>query len=87
VVGERLITPSSIVYLIVKLRLLPPRDLSVPSEEDLEQVKRAIKMNEDKDVDFLISRKDAEDASEDYACWAHAPYWPGVSTNTTRPLL
>jgi translocation protein SEC63 len=83
VIGERLVTPSSIVYLIVKLRLSPSRgsSLSLPptQEKDAEETKRSLKSNEDKDNQFLVSRKDAEDnPSVDIASgWAHAPYWPG----------
>jgi len=81
VIGERLVTPSSIVFFIVKLRLSPPRDRSAPetiSSEDVEETKRKIKSNEEKDAEFLTSRKDAEDVPESVTSgWAHAPYWPG----------
>ena len=75
---------SLIIYLIVKLCLSPSHRslLSLPptKEKDAEETKRSLKSNEDKDNQFLVSRKDAEDnPSVDIASgWAHAPYWPGV---------
>ncbi|THU97929.1 hypothetical protein K435DRAFT_661913 [Dendrothele bispora CBS 962.96] len=81
VIGERIITPSSIVYLVVKLRLSPPGTESVDQKEKeltADEVKKAIKTNEEKDNAFLMSRKDAEDVSEGgEEGWAHAPHWPG----------
>jgi translocation protein SEC63 len=83
VIGERLVTPSSIVFFVVKLRLSPPQDPSViepTKEEDVDEVKRRIKRNEEKDAEFLTNRKDAEEIPENAAIgWAHAPYWPKVS--------
>jgi translocation protein SEC63 len=94
VIGERLVTPSSIVFFIVKLRLSPPRDRLTPetaSSEDVEEMKRRIKLNEEKDAEFLTSRKDAEDVPESVTSgWAHAPYWPGVcmtEITITRMLI
>jgi len=47
----------------------------------VEEIKQAIKVNEDKDAEFLSSRKDAEDLPEDFVCgWGHAPLWPAVRT-------
>jgi translocation protein SEC63 len=82
VIGERLVTPSAIVFLVVKLRLSPPRDPSAvevkSKEDDVDEIKRTVKANEDKDLQFLNDRKDAEDmADEASPGWAHAPYWPG----------
>jgi translocation protein SEC63 len=73
VIGERIVTPSSIVYLVAKLRILPPTD-SVPEVKDEEE-------NTEKEEEFLMSRKDAEDLTGDNPAggWAHTPYWPGVS--------
>jgi hypothetical protein len=73
VIGERIVTPSSIVYLVAKLRILPPTD-SVPEVKDEEE-------NKEKEEEFLMSRKDAEDLVGDNPAggWAHTPYWPGVS--------
>ncbi|KAJ4473619.1 Sec63 Brl domain-containing protein [Lentinula aciculospora] len=78
VIGERIIVPSSIVYLTVKLRLSPPSSSSVAAvkeEPTAEEVKRSMKSNDQKDEDFLISRNDAE-PTEGEDTWAHAPYWP-----------
>jgi len=81
VIGERLVTPSSIVYLVVKLRLSSSHgSLASPTKEkDVEETKRSLKLNEEADHQFLVSRKEVEDdLSEGSASgWAHAPYWPG----------
>jgi len=82
VIGERLVTPSAIVFLVIKLRLSPPRDPSSPQvkskEDDVDEIKRTVKSNEDKDLKFLNDRKDSEDIPDEAAPgWAHAPYWPG----------
>ena len=44
-------------------------------------MRRLAKSNEEKDEEFLLSRKEAEDPpSDDFVIGtAHAPYWPGVS--------
>lgn len=80
VIGERIVTPSSIVFLVIKLRLSPPTLTPVtPKELDVDETKRRIKYNDEKDEEFLNSRKETEDlASEDSLTgWVHAPYWPG----------
>ncbi|ESK87828.1 translocation protein sec63 [Moniliophthora roreri MCA 2997] len=80
VIGERIVTPSSIVYLMLKLRISPPgaNGSSQRKEPDADTVKKYIKINEEKDNEFLLSRKDAEDVEEENSPgWAHAPYWPG----------
>lgn len=84
VIGERIVTPSSFVFLILKLRVLPP--LSQPPKElDAEEVKAKVKANEEKDYKFLTGNNDAEDlASEDSTIgWAHTPYWPAVRFRNT----
>ncbi|KAG7096479.1 hypothetical protein E1B28_003910 [Marasmius oreades] len=78
VIGERIVTPSSIVYLVVKLRISPP-NLVRDNKPDLtaEQVKKNIKVNEERDNKFLMDKKDAEDIDEkNVVGYAHAPYWP-----------
>ncbi|KAF9069774.1 DnaJ-domain-containing protein [Rhodocollybia butyracea] len=78
VIGERIVTPSSIVYLVVKLRLSPPTSSSAVAtkkEPSAEEVKQSIKINDEKDEEFLLSRKDAEPVKEEGG-YAHAPYWP-----------
>ncbi|KAK7450993.1 secretory subunit [Stygiomarasmius scandens] len=83
VIGERIVTPSSIVYLVVKLRLSPPgraKKEETKKEPTVDEVKKSIRANEEKDNAFLMSRKDAEDlpeGAEDGSGWAHAPFWPG----------
>lgn len=49
-------------------------------EKNLEEIKRGVRGNEEKDNQFLVSRNDAEDdPNGDFASGlAHAPYWPGV---------
>ncbi|RDB15649.1 Translocation protein sec63 [Hypsizygus marmoreus] len=80
VIGERVVTPSSIVYLVLKLRISPPATKPVEEKElDADETKRRIKLNDEKDEEFLTSRKDAEELPSDDLLpgWAHAPYWPG----------
>lgn len=78
VIGERYVTPSSFVHLVVKARLVPlAKDGSavpLPKPET----------NEKRDNEFLLSKKDIEDLpSGEYTNgYAHAPYWPAVSTQT-----
>lgn len=84
VIGERIVTPSSIVYLVVKLRLSPPSSDSDTKTEkkelDAEETKKSIKANEEKDNEFLTGRNDVEPLSDEGSvAFAHAPYWPGVS--------
>lgn len=76
-------TPSSIVFLVVKLRLSPPSTSAIGEELDADATKQ-INRNEDKDEEFLASRKEMEDIAPDGAVsgWAHAPYWPGVRYQT-----
>ncbi|KAG5645765.1 hypothetical protein DXG03_005302 [Asterophora parasitica] len=80
VIGERIVTPSSIVFLVVKLRISPPTLKSAEQEDlDVDETKRRIKLNDEKDEEFLLSRKEAEDLPSEDALTgsAHAPYWPG----------
>lgn len=73
VIGERFVTPSSIVYLLVKLRLASPAGPT--SDEKTANVDA--RAQEEKETEFLMSRKDAEDLPEGATSgWAHAPYWP-----------
>jgi translocation protein SEC63 len=86
VIGERLITPSSIVYLVVKLRVVSP-DAELTKEEEVvdgDEVKRLARANDERELAFLSSRKDAEDLrpGQVFSGAAHAPFWPGV-----RPVL
>ncbi|EIN04311.1 hypothetical protein PUNSTDRAFT_108433 [Punctularia strigosozonata HHB-11173 SS5] len=84
VIGERLVTPQAIVFLVVKLRITPPGLAAASTavkkeEEDVEDVKRRVKLNDEKDYEFLTGKRDAEplpEGQEDTVGWAHAPYWP-----------
>ncbi|KAF7356833.1 J domain-containing protein [Mycena venus] len=81
VIGERIIVPSSIVYLVVKLRIAPLDALPAKREEvDGEDVKRAARAAEEREMAFLNSRKDAEDLQpgQAFSGGAHAPFWPGT---------
>jgi translocation protein SEC63 len=69
------------VYLVVKLRVVPPGSSSTPAStsaktEDADAAKATAK----RDYAFLIDgKKDAEDISDAAAeqdGWAHAPFWP-----------
>jgi len=89
VIDERLVTPSSIVLLVVKLRLSPPwHAVQSPPAKDVEETKRILKINDEKDNQFLVSKKDAEDESSTDTAngWAHAPYWPGVCHSSSLIL-
>ncbi|KAJ6485922.1 Sec63 Brl domain-containing protein [Mycena sanguinolenta] len=81
VIGERIIVPSSIVYLVVKLRVAPPSaEPAKPVEVDGENVKRLTRIAEEREMAFLNSRKDAEDiqTGQTFSGGAHAPFWPGT---------
>lgn len=71
VVGERIVTPSSFINLIVKLRI--PR-----GSTDAEGSSTPPKDSEKRELEFLTSKKDAEDVSSDNTgkTFAHAPHWP-----------
>jgi translocation protein SEC63 len=81
VIGERIVVPSSFVFLLVKLRLSAPGGKSAAKldELDAEQTKKAIKHNDEIDDDFLDSKKDMEDMPDDENSkihLAHTPHWP-----------
>ncbi|KAF7969129.1 hypothetical protein HWV62_28248 [Athelia sp. TMB] len=80
VIGERIVIPSSIVFLVVKLRVSPRGGFSARSQEkDVNETKRIIKVNEERDQQFLISKKEVEELpnAAGSSGLAHAPYWPG----------
>ncbi|KAF8655190.1 hypothetical protein AX16_003222 [Volvariella volvacea WC 439] len=80
VIGERIVVSSSIVYLLVKLRIAPPTGSQEEEKElSVEDAKKAAKLNEEKDQQFLTSRKEVEDLPEHIkpSGYAHAPLWPG----------
>jgi len=74
VIGDRLVTPSSIVYLVIKARLVNP---SLPKIQISEEAKTALN-DEQRDYEFLSGRKDAEEMSNIVLSSAHAPHWPAA---------
>ncbi|KAJ7580214.1 Sec63 Brl domain-containing protein [Mycena floridula] len=75
VIGERIVTPSSIVFLVIKLRIVPPLTEPVKDELDVDETKEEL----EKDRIFLEGSSTAEDvvSNDDSSLWAHAPHWPG----------
>ncbi|KAF9530979.1 Sec63 Brl domain-containing protein [Crepidotus variabilis] len=85
VIGESVITPSAIIYLLVKLRLSPPGSKQTPSSEivkkelSVDETKKLVQQNHEIDEKFLESKKEAEELSSGKANGsAHAPHWPGI---------
>ncbi|KAL5530223.1 SEC63 [Sanghuangporus sanghuang] len=80
VIGERIVTPLSIVQLVIKARISPPgAAVKMESKEsDVDSIKRSIKENEEKDEAFLSSKRDSEDLTNVLviARKAHTPFWP-----------
>ncbi|KAF6743039.1 translocation protein sec63 [Ephemerocybe angulata] len=78
VIGERIITPSSIIFLVVKLRLVPPGTSTEKKDLSVDETKRVAAANEKKDEEFLLTKGDAEDVPKGKTTtgWAHAPRWP-----------
>lgn len=79
VIGERVVSPSAIVYLVVKLRLKSPIS-NAPQDNkkqelDVDEVKRRVKRNDEQEEEFLKPRSDAEEMKS-VAEYAHA-HWPG----------
>ncbi|PGH28191.1 hypothetical protein AJ80_00081 [Polytolypa hystricis UAMH7299] len=87
VVGEKVVTPSSLVQLVVKARFIPPGSTNIPpvNEADLEDVDP-----DEGDVDAMLGRKDTKSKgsstsddeskgdSDDQSIQpplAHAPYY------------
>ena len=90
VIGETIVTPSSIVYLLVKLRISPPGVSVAKKELSVEETKRLAQTTAKEDEEFLSTRQDAEDLdAASISGFAHAPYWPGVSSSVifTKPIL
>lgn len=88
VIGERAITPGSIVQLTVKVRVVPPKKqpkpmvnghLDVP-EKAVEEERAATPteiMAEEEDMDTLLGRKSAEADGARPSPYAHAPHIMG----------
>ncbi|KAH7888181.1 translocation protein sec63 [Phlebopus sp. FC_14] len=73
VIGERVVTPSSLVVLLVKVRVREPY-VFIDAEDT--PVKNTAK-DDELDEKFLHSKRDAEEPAGDSE-WAHTPYWPGL---------
>ena len=88
VIGERIVTPMSIVQLVIKVRVSPPTIIKTEQngEEDVDSIKRSIKVNEEKDQSFLVSKHDTEDLTNGLETLkrSHTPYWPMVSWKDTE---
>jgi len=76
VIGEHLVTPSSIVFLLVKLRVKEP-GTTTPTPTPQQDVK-SVKKNDEIDEKFLNTRGEAEKREENGVEYVHAPYWPGL---------
>ncbi|KAJ2924266.1 hypothetical protein H1R20_g12829, partial [Candolleomyces eurysporus] len=73
VIGERVVTPSSIIFLVVKLRLTPPGSNTERKAVSVDEAKRIVQYNDKKDEEFLLSKQDAEDLSKGRSTgWAHS---------------
>lgn len=78
VIGERAITPGSIVQLTVKVKVVPPKKQSKPlingtEPEELGTATPTEVMAEEEDMDTLLGRKSAEADGARPSPSAHAP--------------
>lgn len=74
VIGERFVTPASIVHMVARLRLVPPMR---EGDADIENGKENGGEPKEKEDEFLAGKKEAEDLAPNEANgFAHAPYWP-----------
>lgn len=82
VIGGHVVTPASIVFLVVKLRINPPGKKVQRKGLSADETKKNIKFNEDADDKFLNSPSETEELEneQDVATAAHVPHWPGVSS-------
>ncbi|KAI6009717.1 translocation protein sec63 [Pisolithus marmoratus] len=78
VIGERVVTPSSIVFLLVKLRLKDLSSLPVDATKSENAEAEDSPVNDAIDEKFLHSRRDAEEIEVGDTGFVHAPYWPGL---------
>lgn len=82
VIGESIVTPSSIVFLLVKLRISPPGVTVAKKDLSVEETKRLVQANDEIDEAFLSSGLDAEDLDTSSTNGsAHAPFWPEVNSS------
>lgn len=71
------------MYLVIKARYTPPGSSPIPPVDE------EVVDDEGRDNEFLNGRKDAEDLSDEQgsSSWAHAPFWPSVSSFISSQLL
>ena len=74
VIGEKIVTPASFVFLVVKLRIVPPTT-TLPAKSE-----KAASPADTSDEEFLLARNEVEDMPKGAhdGGWAHAPHWPAV---------
>jgi len=82
VVGEKHVTPGSLIQLVVKLRVIPPGTTSIPpvNDADLKDIDPR-----EGDLDALHGRKDADTTVQPPL--AHAPYFPRDHPPSWRVFL
>jgi len=75
VIGERVILPLSIVYLVVKLRIKPSTS---DASTEPEKKGASTPADEEAEEEFLMSKDEASELPSGKAVtgWAHAPRWP-----------
>jgi len=73
VLGERIVTPSALIHLVVKLRIVPPT-----SAESNGKAKEGGEVDTKAEEAFLANAKDVEEMPEGAEALgaAHAPHWP-----------
>lgn len=94
VIGETTVSPSSIIYLLVKLRLSPPGSKGTSTSTEItkkelsvDETKKLVQRNHESDEKFLESKLDAEEVAADKVNGsAHAPHWPGVRFSSSYVL-
>lgn len=72
VVGEKFVTPNSLVQFVIKARFVPPGSESIPevTEEDTKEEDA-----DEDDVDAFLGRKQASEQENVQPPLAHAPYF------------
>ena len=82
VIGERIVTPSAIVHLLIKIRISPPIGQTatfLKTELSEEITQKSSRLDQEKDDAFLTSKRDSEEISASTVNRAaHAPFWPSV---------
>ena len=70
------------MFLLVKLRISPPGVTVAKKDLSVDETKRLVQANDKIDEQFLTSRLDAEELDAiSTNGFAHAPFWPGVSSS------